>query len=295
MINETDIIFNDDFFNIENYDLPKVKMVLTSPPYFDARNYNNEKLFTEPKEWTRWCYTALIILKNILQDGGVIWWNTGSGYKNYKKMLEVYRLVALSDVGGYYLIDEIPWIKKSAPPKNVKNRPYPAWEHNYIFSPTPDKVEFYRDNVRRPYAPATLSRMKYKLGKLSADLNGEYGDPQQKFVTPNPKGATPPNYLIIPQDYSKRPHPAPMSPELANWAIRAYTQEGDIVLDPMMGIGTTWIECKKLNRKFIGFELYQEYIDIANLSVERFNRGEDPYNGLINEWRKNNEEIKTID
>lgn len=286
---ELNQIINDDFFNLKKYDISDVKMVITSPPYFDARNYNSEPIFTDSRKWLLWCYNALILLKNTLQNGGVIWWNTGSGYKNYKKMTEVYELIGLSNIGGFYLIDEIPWIKKSAPPKNIKNRPYPAWEHNYIFSPTPETVEFYRDNVRRPYAKSTLERMKYKVGKLSADLNGEYGDPKHKKVEPNPRGATPPNYLILPQDYSKRPHPAPMSPDLANWAIRAYTQEGDLVLDPMAGIGTTWVECKKLNRNFIGFELYEEYIEIANLSIARLDRGADPYNGLINEWRESNE------
>jgi DNA modification methylase len=137
--------------------------------------------------------------------------------------------------------------------------------------------------------------MKYMVGKLSSDLNGEYGEPKHKKVEPHPEGATPPNYLILPQDYSKRPHPAPMSPELANWAIRAYTQEGDTVLDPMAGIGTTMIECMKLNRNFVGFELYQEYIDIAMLSAYRLEHGEDPYNGLIKEWREKNEELKTSD
>jgi DNA modification methylase len=62
----------------------------------------------------------------------------------------------------------------------------------------------------------------------------------------------------------------------------------------MMGIGTTYIECMKLKRHFIGFELYQEYIDIAMLSAYRLKNGEDPYNGLITEWRELHEKnIKT--
>jgi len=113
------------------------------------------------------------------------------------------------------------------------------------------------------------------------------------MVKPNAGGATPPNYLILAQDYSKRPHPAPMSPELANWAIRAYTKEGDTVLDPMAGVGTTWIECIKLKRNFIGFELFPEYIEIAEMSVDRLMHGEDPYHGLIKEWRKVNENVET--
>jgi len=283
-------IINDRLENIDKYGLPKVKLVITSPPYLDARNYNNTPIFNNEYVWARWCADTVILLSNYAD---VVWWNTGSGYKNYRKVTAIYSMILACETSGVYLIDDIPWIKKSAPPKNIKNRPYPAWEHNFIFAQQPENVEFNRDNVRRPYAPATLSRMKYMVGKLSSDLNGEYGEPKYKKVEPHPEGATPPNYLILPQDYSKRPHPAPMSPDLANWAIRAYTQEGDTVLDPMAGIGTTWIECKKLNRNFIGFELYPEYIEIANMSVARMDRGEDPYNGLISEWRKKNEELKT--
>jgi DNA modification methylase len=287
-------IINDNLMNMGEYDFQPPKLVVTSPPYFNARNYNNKPMFNNELVWAGWCTSVVELLSRNIKESGVIWWNTGSGYKDFRKMTAIYSIIIALEKTGVYLIDDIPWIKKSAPPKNIKNRPYPAWEHNLIFAQSPEKVEFYRDNVRQPYAPATISRMKYMVGKLSSDLNGEYGEPKHKKVEPNPAGATPPNYLILPQDYSKRPHPAPMSPALANWAIRAYTQEGDTVLDPMMGIGTTMIECMKLNRHFIGFELYQEYIDIANLSAYRYTNGEDPYNGLISEWRKSNEKnIKT--
>jgi site-specific DNA-methyltransferase (adenine-specific) len=287
-------IINDKLENMWGYDLPALDMIITSPPYFDARDYGGHKLFSDIKVWENWCVQVIVSLGiGALKNNGVIWWNTGSGYKDYRKMTSIYRIILECEYRGMYLIEDIPWIKKSAPPKNIKNRPYPAWEHNLIFSTHPELITFYRDNVRRPYADSTISRMKYMVGKLSSDLNGEYGEPKYKKVEPHPDGATPPNYLILPQDYSKRPHPAPMSPALANWAIRAYTQEGDTVLDPMAGIGTTWVECKKLNRNFIGFELYPEYIEIANMSIARLDRGEDPYSGLLGEWRKKNENIKT--
>lgn len=289
---EINKIINDDLENIWKYDLPVIDMVLTSPPYFNARNYNNQPLFAHEGWWEEWCVRTIYKLSKYVKDSGIIWWNTGSGYKDYKKMTSIYKIIISCEEDGIYLVEDIPWIKKSAPPKNIRNRPYPAYEHNLIFSRHPEKVTFYRDNVRTPYSPATLKRLEYGVGKLSADLNGEYGD-SRKMVKPNAGGATPPNYLILPQDYSKRPHPAPMSPALANWAIRAYTKDGDTVLDPMAGIGTTWIECIKLNRNFIGFELYQEYIDIAELSVDRLFGGADPYHGLIKEWRELNENVKS--
>jgi site-specific DNA-methyltransferase (adenine-specific) len=62
----------------------------------------------------------------------------------------------------------------------------------------------------------------------------------------------------------KTNHPATMINKLANDIIKAFTLEGDIVLDPMAGSGTTCVEAKKLNRKYIGLEINKEYCDLAN-------------------------------
>lgn len=262
-------------------------LVITSPPYYNARNYGGEQLFESPEGWLLWCISTLELLRNtVKEDGGVIWWNTGSGYAGHQKMTQIYDLVIEMKGRGLYLIDEIPWCKTSGPPKKFKNRPPHMWEHNYIFAPDPSTVTFYRDNVREPYAQATLDRMKYKVSNLQGDKEGEFT--KRKKVEPNPLGKVPNNYLLLPQDTTARPHPAPMLPALANWAIRAYSQEGDMVLDPMAGIGTTWIECEKLNRQFTGVEMVAEYFYKAMMSKERLDRGEDPYRGLKKEWEEQN-------
>lgn len=59
------------------------------------------------------------------------------------------------------------------------------------------------------------------------------------------------------------PHPCPVPIELMEKIILSTTNEGDTVLDPFMGSGTTGIACKKHNRNFIGIELDKEYFDIA--------------------------------
>jgi len=283
---ETGAIYQGDLSDLV-WALPpdSIDLVVTSPPYFDARTYGKDTTFRNEDDWLNFCIRTLVSLRHVIKPEGVIWWNTGSGYKNGRKMTEVYKLVIACEKIGLYLVDEFPWIKKSTPPKLIKNRPYSAWEHNYIFAKNPEEVIYYRDNVRVPYAKATLERMKYSLGSLSGDQAGDYKD-TRKMVKPNPGGATPPNYLITAQDTSKRPHPAPMMYEVANWAIRAYTEPEEVVLDPMMGAGTTAIEAEKLGRKWIGFELHQQYVDMSNLSLERLHRGDDPYNGLKVEYEE---------
>ncbi len=58
---------------------------------------------------------------------------------------------------------------------------------------------------------------------------------------------------------------------MSNRAIKFSTKEGDIVLDPFVGIGTTAVSCKQLNRNFIGFEISPEYCKIANKRLEQEN------------------------
>ena len=59
-------------------------------------------------------------------------------------------------------------------------------------------------------------------------------------------------------------HPAPFPVELPRRLIEFYSYEGDVILDPFIGSGTTSLACKKLNRHFIGIEINQKYCDIAN-------------------------------
>ena len=72
---------------------------------------------------------------------------------------------------------------------------------------------------------------------------------------------------IHPETKSK--HPAPYPLELAEKVIKYYSYENDLVFDPFIGSGTTAVAAKKLGRNYLGFELYQEYVDMTN---ERINK-----------------------
>lgn len=59
-------------------------------------------------------------------------------------------------------------------------------------------------------------------------------------------------------------HPAPFPTELPSRLIKLYTLEGDVILDPFMGSGTTAVAAKRLNRNFIGYEINKEYKKLAD-------------------------------
>ena len=63
---------------------------------------------------------------------------------------------------------------------------------------------------------------------------------------------------------NKIKHPTQKPIALFRYLIKTYTKENDIVLDSCIGSGTTAFACKQLKRKFIGFEINKDYVEIAN-------------------------------
>ena len=76
-------------------------------------------------------------------------------------------------------------------------------------------------------------------------------------------------WVIAPETQGK--HPAPFPPQLVRNCINLTTQEGDLVLDPFMGSGTTALVATELNRKWIGFDIDEKYATITNERINQIN------------------------
>lgn len=76
---------------------------------------------------------------------------------------------------------------------------------------------------------------------------------------------------IIKKKNKQHIHNAQMPIELANYFIKNFTKEEEVILDPFMGVGTTGLSCRKYNRSFVGVELVGDYYDIAR---KRLNGGD---------------------
>ena len=69
----------------------------------------------------------------------------------------------------------------------------------------------------------------------------------------------------------KRNHPTEKKQDILEWIIKYYTNEGDMILDPTMGSGSTGVACLSLNRKFIGIELDEDYYKVAKERIHESN------------------------
>lgn len=94
-----------------------------------------------------------------------------------------------------------------------------------------------------------------------------------ELIWTNVKKNTVKKYVFKQQGFIKdtkdiRVHPTQKPSELVQMLLEIYSKDGDIILDPFMGSGTTGVACKNLNRNFIGIELNETYFNIAKQRIE---------------------------
>ncbi|HRR96100.1 MAG TPA: DNA methyltransferase [Candidatus Ratteibacteria bacterium] len=131
-----------------------------------------------------------------------------------------------------WIINDVIWFKPNAPPLIQKNRFVPSTELIWVAS----KSKKYYFNYE----------LAVKLG------NGK----QMR------------NLWEIPAERHKTSHPTEKPEKLLERIILVGSKEGDLILDPFMGSGTTGVVAKRLNRDFIGIEIDEKYYNIAQKRIE---------------------------
>lgn len=134
---------------------------------------------------------------------------------------------------------------------------------------TEEIVIFYKNHGT--YNPQKiLGNKNHSQGKEKTNKNNNYG--KRNFQDNAEKLGSmkhPTSLISISKTHpSKMIHPTEKPIELLEWLIKTYTNEFDLILDNVMGSGSTGVACKNLNRKFIGIEKDKKYFDIA---VDRIN------------------------
>ena len=169
-------------------------------------------------------------------------------------------IIAGRDIFRYELI----WDKISG--KNIfeaKRKPLKAHENILVFY----KSSYSIYNPQMELAQAKNKRDRVKNYK-KATLNSIYGE-QKEYTSLKDEDLRYPNSIYIHSfqgaelHQTKRIHPTQKPLQLIKWLISSYSNENDYVLDNTMGVGTTCLGAKELNRKFIGIEKEIKYYDLA--------------------------------
>lgn len=136
------------------------------------------------------------------------------------------------------------------------------------------KVKLNTDDVRIPYGAHTLKYPSHPQAETSAYGKGE--TKKHSNWLPNPKGAKPKDVIEIPTTCNgmgeTTPHPTQKPEELLRKFVLASSQEGDLVIDPFSGSGTTAVVAEQLNRRWMGCDLNPEYNQWAIRRIEKVRR-----------------------
>ena len=199
------------------------------------------------------------------------------GYKSKDLMGIPWRLAFALREDGWYLRSDIIWHKENAMPEACKDRPTRFYEHIFLLSKSPRYYYDY-DSLAEPMKEVSKKRYVRGRSKENKYLNENSGAKIQKINEARGYGQYKGDN--IPQFRNKRDiwtinttsfrgnHYAAFPPKLAEICMIAGCPKGGIILDPFIGSGTVGLIALLHNRKYIGIELNEEYVNLTKKRIE---------------------------
>lgn len=232
-----------------------IDLTVTSPPYDNLRTYKGYSFNFE---------SVAKELFRVTKDGGVVVWVVGDATINGSETGTSFRQALHFKEIGFNIHDTMIWEKPTFTAVGALKTKY-AQVFEYMFIFTKGKIKTFnpiKDRKNKYVGAKRHSGIRQKDGSIKKKSSigkpvAEYG---QRF-----------NVWHMPTCQSKTErtgHPAQFPEQLINDHIISWSNEGDIVLDPFMGSGTTAKMAILNSRNFIGFEISADYCEIANARIE---------------------------
>ena len=224
-----------------------VDLTVTSPPYDNLRSYNGNN-----DEWSNNVWAECIQdLYRVTKQGGVVVWVVGDATIKGSETGTSFRQALYAMECGFSLNDTMIYQKFGSGMPHKSHRYGQSFEYMFVLSKgknTHGEIKTYPKTgevgkTTRRQKDGTIKRGTYNIG------GGKFPNIWQYA------GET------------KQNHPAPFPEQLAHDHILSWSNEGDIILDPFMGSGTTGKMAKLNNREFIGIEMDEGYFNIAEKRI----------------------------
>jgi len=218
-----------------------IHLMITSPPYNASKEYDKDLSL---KEYFQFLENSFRETYRVLVNGGRACINVANlGRKPYIPLSD-YISKMMIDI-GFNMRGEIIWNKAaSASPSTA----WGSWQS--ASNPTLRDIHEYI----LVFSKGDYKRVK---GKKENTISKEDFLEWTKSV-----------WNIKAESAKKIKHPAPFPEELPHRLIQLYSFTGDIILDPFMGSGTTALAALKLKRKFVGYEIVTDYIQLAQKRIQ---------------------------
>jgi len=231
----------------------EIDLVVTSPPYDSLRNYNGyvfdcEKIAQE--------------LFRVIAKGGILVWVVGDKIKNGNRTLTSFKQALYFQGIGFNVHDVMIYRKKNTP--FMRSNAYTnCYEYMFVFSKGSPKT----------FNPLMVPTKRHGVEKLVSNRKPDGVIRKVEAVLKKMKTKT--NiweYAVglggTTRDRFAFKHSGMFPEKLAEDHILSWSNEGDLVLDPMCGAGTTCKMAKLNNRKYIGIDISEEYCIISEKRVK---------------------------
>lgn len=231
-----------------------VDLTVTSPPYDNLRTYNGNI-----GQWNFEKFKQIAAaLYRVTKPGGVVVWIVADATINGTETGTSFRQALHFMDCGFNLHDTMIWAKPSfTAVGTLKTRYASTFEYMFVFSKGKPKTFNPikdRKNIHAGKKKHGTIRQRDGSTKPASSIGKVYSEYGQRFNVWN---------VSPEQSQSRRCHPAQFPEVLARDHIVSWSNPGDVVLDPFMGSCTTGIACIQTGRRFIGFEICDEYFRLA--------------------------------
>jgi DNA modification methylase len=253
-----DVIYRQDARNMADIEPNSVALVVTSPPYFAGKEYE-EALGQNGVPGTYFEYLTLLHdvfeeCKRVLEPGGRIAVNVANlGRRPYRSLAG--DVTGILQELGLLLRGEVVWWKGKAAGGSCAWGTFQRPSNPVLRDVTERVVIASKGRFDRALRPE--QRLGLELPCVATISRDEFLE------------ATTDLWELPAESATRVGHPAPFPVELPQRLIELYTYQGDVVLDPFMGSGTTAVAAVRTARHFLGFDTDKSYIDRANERIAK--------------------------
>jgi site-specific DNA-methyltransferase (adenine-specific) len=273
---ESRIICGDSRLALQELPQGSVDTIVTSPPYFQQRDYDDERQVgaeSSPLQYVASIVEVMEQCRRVLKDAGTLWLNIGDKYDSGRLLGMPWRVAFGLEEAGWVLRSDVIWHKPNAMPRPVATRPTTDHEYVFLFSKTASRYYYDADGIREPHVTFTgNSKMRGgrghfgkrcgtpEKGKNAGNSNLHDARWDQAF---HPLGRNKRTVWSVPLGKFRGAHFAVFPPKLIEPCIIAGSPRGGVVLDPFFGAGTVGLVAAELGRRYIGIELNPQYVEMA--------------------------------
>jgi site-specific DNA-methyltransferase (adenine-specific) len=256
------LFLGDAAKELKKIDNESVDLIVTSPPYADQRKQTYGGI--QPDEYVEWFMPIAAELQRVLKPTGTFMLNIKERVVAGERHTYVLELIIAMRQQGWLWTEEMIWHKKNCYPGKWPNRFRDAWERLLQFNKQKN-FNMYQDTVMVPtgdWAKSRLKNLSYTdRTRDESKVGSGFGKKIENWI--GRSMAYPTNVMHMATECGNKSHSAAFPEALPEHFINLFTREGDTVLDPFMGSGTTIVVAERMARNAIGVEILREYYDMV--------------------------------